>query len=84
MSAELIILIAAVLSVALILVVQLQKTAKEGRDTLKNNSQMVFDAIDDTVRLATVTPTPEKKDPGESCSRDSECKSSSCVLSACE
>lgn len=84
-SAELIILIAAVLSVALILVVQMQNTAKEGKKTLQENSKKVFKEIDDTAKLATGGgSTPEPKGAGESCTADSQCSSGYCVAGACE
>ena len=85
-SAELIILIAAVLSVALILVVQLQSTAKEGKKALSDNAHDVFTEINETADMATArsSPTPEKHDSGESCGQDSDCKSKNCVFGLCE
>ena len=85
-SAELIILIAAVLSVALILVMQMQNTAKEGKKTLEENSKKVFKEIDDTAKLANGgSSTPEPNGKGETCSSDSDCKSGLiCLAGVCE
>lgn len=83
-SMELIMMIAAMLAFALILAVQLQKTAQEGRDTLKNNSNKVFDAIDDIGKLAK-TPSPKLKNEGESCSKNSDCNEGlTCLYDVCE
>jgi len=76
-SAEMIILIAAVLAVALILVMQMQKTADEGSKRLRTNANSVLREINDTLGIAT---SKEKKDAGESCSKDAECKSGTCNL----
>ncbi|MBU1197867.1 hypothetical protein KJ765_05155 [Candidatus Micrarchaeota archaeon] len=45
-SAELIIVIAALVAVALVLVTQLQKSAKEGSATLEKKTKAVWDQVD--------------------------------------
>ena len=46
-SAEVLIIMAAVVAVALVLVTQLQDTAREGANVLKNESSRVFSEIKD-------------------------------------
>ena len=51
-SAEVIIVTAAVLAVAFILVMQLQKTANDGSKAISNNAKSVFKEINDTLGIA--------------------------------
>ena len=74
-SAELILLIAAVLAVALILVVQLQKTAEAAGERAEEKTQEILKAIDDTSPSGSKT---SKKSIGSSCSDDSDCSSGFC------
>lgn len=75
-SAELIILIAAVLAVALILVSKLQDTAKKGADLLDRNAQKVLAEINDTAGIASAPAA--KKAEGSACTKDSQCASGEC------
>ena len=50
-SAEVIIVTAAVLAVAFILVMQLQKTANDGSKAMSNNAKSVFKEINDTLSI---------------------------------
>jgi len=70
-----IVLIAAVLAVALILVAQMQETAKQGALAIKKNAQNVFGEINDTAGIASQV---EKKEAGGTCTRNSQCKSNEC------
>ena len=73
-SAELIIVIAAVLAVSLILVSQMQKTAKEGKAQLERGAKKVFDEIDQTRKMASGS----LKRSGASCTKDEDCESGQC------
>ncbi|MFH0835541.1 MAG: hypothetical protein V1834_00060 [Candidatus Micrarchaeota archaeon] len=46
-SAELIIVIAALMAVAIVLITQLQNTAQEGKKTLEKSTKSAFDKIGD-------------------------------------
>lgn len=70
-SIELIIVIAAVLAVALILVLQLQKTAKEAGSKTAEESKKIMAAIEGTKLTKESTP---KGDIGDDCTKDSDCK----------
>jgi hypothetical protein len=49
-SAELIIIIAALIAVAIVLITQLQRTAATGRRTLNATAEKAFDEISDLVK----------------------------------
>ncbi|MBI5158763.1 class III signal peptide-containing protein [Candidatus Micrarchaeota archaeon] len=81
-SIEMIIVIAAVLAVALILVVQMQKTAKEAGTKTAEESKKIMAAIDGT--KLTPTATAPKGDIGDACNDDSDCKSTlQCSYNTC-
>lgn len=73
-SAEMIILIAALAVVVLILAKQMSATAVSGAKKLNATADYVFDQVDKQLGKA------EKKDAGESCAKDAECKSGSCSI----
>ncbi|MFH1470250.1 MAG: hypothetical protein ABIF01_00720 [Candidatus Micrarchaeota archaeon] len=75
-SAELIIVIAAILAVALILVVQLQKTATEWSKKGTEIDKKLESGVDKTVSAAKTGS--EKKKAGADCSKDSDCESGDC------
>jgi len=77
-SAELIIVIAAVLAVSLVFVTQLQKTAKTGAETMSERAEGVFSEINNTA-LCTYT-----KSKGRVCSVDCQCISGDCVSGKCK
>ena len=74
-SAEMILLIAAVLAVALILVSQMQEAAKQGAKAVQKNAEKVFKEINETAGLASGN---GKYATGEECTRDSQCESGKC------
>jgi hypothetical protein len=72
-SAELIIVIAALLAVALILVVQLQKTATDWSKKGDAINSKLESGVDKTINAAG-----SKKAAGETCTKDTECESGDC------
>lgn len=74
-STELIIVIAALLAVALVLVVQLQKTATEWDKKGSEIDKKLSSGVDKTLDAA----GPEKKKTGEKCTKDSDCESGDCT-----
>ncbi len=75
-SAELIIVIAALLAVALILVVQLQKTATEWSKKGTEIDKKLDSGVDKTIDAAKAPV--EKKAVGSTCTKDSDCESGDC------
>ncbi len=75
-SAELIIVIAALLAVALILVVQLQKTATEWSKKGTEIDKKLDSGVDKTLSAAGTQA--EKKKAGSECTKNSECESGEC------
>ncbi len=73
-STELIIVIAALLAVALVLVVQLQKTATEWSKKENAIDKKLSSGVDKTLDAATVG-----KRAGSKCSKDSDCESGECM-----
>lgn len=73
-SAELMIVIAAVLAVAVILVAQLQQTAKQGRQAIERRSRNIFKAIEATEDMA----RERLKKVGKPCRKSSECETDFC------
>jgi hypothetical protein len=73
-STELIIVIAALLAVALILVVQLQKTATEWNKKGSEIDKKLSSGVDKTLDSAGTA----KKDAGEKCEKNSDCTSGDC------
>jgi hypothetical protein len=74
-STELIIVIAALLAVALILVIQLQKTATEWSKKGTEIDTKLASGVDKTLDAA----GPAKKASGSKCSKDSDCESGDCT-----
>lgn len=81
-SAEMILIIAAVLAVALVLASKMQETAKRGADAIDKGADKLFSEINDTAGIGT---TPAKRASGAACTRDSQCASGSCddILKTC-
>ena len=73
-SAELMIVMAAVLAVAILLVAQLHQTAKQGSSVLKKKADKVFQGIDAVGGLS----TNKLKEVGKTCKSSSECKTDFC------
>jgi len=73
-SAEMIVLIAAVLAVAFILVTQMQATAQKGAAAVEKNANRVFGEINDTMGVGSTA----KRNAGSACTADSQCKSGDC------
>jgi len=71
-SAEMILLIAAVLAVALVLVSQIQEVAKQGAKAVKDNAKKLDNELDAIAGLAS------KREAGEKCTSDSQCESGEC------
>jgi hypothetical protein len=74
-SAELIVLIAAVLAVALVFVAKMQDTAKKGASAIDKNANKLFGEINDTAGIGTAA---AKKAAGAACTKDSQCASGNC------
>ena len=74
-SAEMILLIAAVLAVALILVSQMQEAAKQGAKVLHKRAEDMIGKINETAGLASGS---DKRAAGEACTRNSQCESGEC------
>lgn len=72
-SAELIIIIAAVLAVALIVVITLQQTAKEARGVVKEETGDIFKETKEIAK-----PESKKLANGQECTEDAECQSNYC------
>ena len=74
-STELIIVIAALLAVALILVIQLQKTATEWSKKGTEIDKKLSSGVDKTLDAA----GPAKKATGAACTKNSDCESGECT-----
>jgi len=74
-SAELIIILAAVLAVSLILVIQLQKSSEKAGNQVQKETDKIFDSMPNAADVKT---TSDKKEDGEDCSKDADCKSGYC------
>ncbi|MEW6329733.1 MAG: class III signal peptide-containing protein [Candidatus Micrarchaeota archaeon] len=72
-SAELIIIIAAVLAVALIVVITLQQTAKEARGVVKSETSDIFKETKEITK-----PESKKLANGQPCTADADCTSNYC------